>query len=74
MNNWTTLPDYRPDLDRLTLEVARLADAQERTATALEKSFRPARRDKAKRAACGCDLTGMAPPAVHIVDRHEEKR
>ena len=21
--------------------------------------------------ACGCDLTGMAPPAVHIVDNHE---
>ena len=20
---------------------------------------------------CGCDLTGMAPPAVHIVDNHE---
>ncbi|MGX6402807.1 hypothetical protein [Dermabacter hominis] len=49
MSNWTTLPDYRPDLDRLTREVARLADAQERTATALEKSFRSARRDEEKR-------------------------
>ena len=33
-----------------------------------------ARRDKEKRAACGCDLTGPVPPAVHLVDRHEEKR
>lgn len=24
------------------------------------------------RASCGCDLTGMTPPAVHIVDRHGE--
>lgn len=23
------------------------------------------------RATCGCDLTGMCPPAVHIVDGHE---
>jgi len=29
------------------------------------------RRYKKKRAACGCDLTGLVPPAVHIVDRHE---
>ena len=33
-----------------------------------------ARRDEEKRAACGCDLTGPVPPAVHIVDRHEERR
>lgn len=33
-----------------------------------------ARRDEKKRAACGCDLTGPLPPAVHIVDRHEEKQ
>lgn len=34
---------------------------------------RAVRRDEEKRAACGCDLTGLVPPAVHIVDRHEEK-
>lgn len=28
-------------------------------------------RDEGKRASCGCDLSGMTPPAVHIVDRHE---
>lgn len=32
---------------------------------------RAARRDEEKRASCGCDLSGMTPPAVHIVDRHE---
>ena len=37
-------------------------------------SARAARRDEEKRAACGCDLTGPVPPAVHIVDRHEERR
>lgn len=27
-----------------------------------------------KRASCGCDLTGLTPPAVHLVDDHEGAR
>lgn len=29
-------------------------------------------RDEGKRDSCGCDLSGMTPPAIHIVDRHED--
>lgn len=41
---------------------------------AFRAAARAARRDEEKRAACGCDLTGMAPPAVHVVDRHKERQ
>ena len=44
------------------------------TARAALTAARAARRDGEKRAACGCDLTGPVPPAVHLVDRHEERR
>lgn len=49
------------------IETAARAAAEAALSTA-----RAARRDEAKRAPCGCDLSGMAPPAVHIVDRHED--
>lgn len=38
---------------------------------ALWHVLRAARRDEEKRASCGCDLTGLTPPAVHLVDDHE---
>ena len=61
--------------DWVPLDAARF-DARRRAHRfrAALSAARAARRDEEKRAACGCDLTGMAPPAVHIVDRHEERQ
>ena len=51
-----------------------LGDAKAHHFSAPLDYLNDARRDEEKRAACGCDLTGPVPPAVHIVDRHEERR
>lgn len=41
------------------------------TIARVKRGLRATRRDEEKRASCGCDLTGLTPPAVHLVDDHE---
>lgn len=64
---------YGDEFDRWIDQVKAEAAREALTEYASEFEGEGSERIGPKRAACGCDLTGMAPPAVHIVDRHEEK-
>lgn len=66
--NWIAdEPDDRLHPDDVTTKAALLEMAGEVLA-ALDAEVRG---EQPTPAACGCDLTGMAPPAVHIVDDHD---
>lgn len=64
---------YGDEFDRWIEQVKAEAAREALTQYASEFEGEGSERIGPKRASCGCDLTGMAPPAVHIVDRHEEK-